>query len=132
VCRKLDKQGWSNGCLPAFAAALGVIVLVAEWAGGHPRPGFISLAIMLVFAAAILLGGRSETVRGLRGDARDERFAALDLKATAFAGTVLIVAVIVAFLVQIARGHDGAPSDWLGAIAGMPYVVGVVVLRVRG
>ncbi len=30
-----------------------------------------------------LLGGRSETIRGLRGNGRDERFAMLDLKATA-------------------------------------------------
>jgi hypothetical protein len=34
----------------------------------------MSLAIMTALAALLLLGGRSETIRGLRGDERDERF----------------------------------------------------------
>ena len=80
----------------------------------------------------MLLGGRSETVRGLRGDGRDERFAMLDLRATAIAGLALIIAVIVAFSSTVARGHSGEPYDWLGAIGGLAYIAAVIVLRVRG
>ena len=87
---------------------------------------------MVAFGAAVLLGGRSETVRGLRGDGRDERFAMLDLQATAMAGMALILAVIVAFIVEVARGRSGEPYDWLGAIAGLAYIAAVIVLRVRG
>jgi presenilin-like A22 family membrane protease len=65
-------------------------------------------------------------------DARDERFAQIDLRATAATGLVLIVAVVVAFLVEIARGHDGNPYMWLGAIAGLTYALSVAVLRWRG
>ncbi len=126
---QLSRSKWF---LPGFATAIGLIMLAAEAAGGHVGLGLVSLAIMVAFGGAILLGGRSETVRGLRGDGRDERFAALDLKATAFAGTALIVALIVAFLVEVANGHDGAPYDWLGAVAGVAYLVAIVVLRVRG
>ena len=78
-----------------------------------------------------LAGGRSETVRGLRGDGRDERFAMIDLKATAAAGFALVLAVIVAFLVSVAQGHNGAPYSWLGAIAGLSYVIAVATLRLR-
>ena len=40
----------------------------------------------------LLRPGRSETVRGLRGDGRDERFAQIDLQATALSpGWLLIV-----------------------------------------
>jgi hypothetical protein len=41
---------------------------------------------MTAFGALILFGGRSETVRGLRGDGRDERFRQIDMHATALAG----------------------------------------------
>ena len=77
----------------------------------------------------ILLGGRSETVRGFRGDGRDERFRQIDLAATALAGIVLITAIIGAFLVEVARGHDGSPYAALGAVAGVAYLVAVAVLR---
>jgi hypothetical protein len=118
--------------LPLFAVALGLIMLAAQWIGGHPGSGLGSLAIMTAFGAAILLGGRSETIRGLRGDGRDERFAQIDLAATAIAGLVVIVAIIVAFVVEVARGHSGMPYAWLGAIAGLAYIIAVVVLRLRG
>ncbi len=102
------------------------------WIGGDVRNAVVSLAIMTAFAALILFGGRSETIRGLRGDGRDERFRQIDVAATAIAGIVVITAIIGAFLVDVARGHDGSPYAQLGAIAGIAYLVAVVVLRLRG
>jgi hypothetical protein len=78
------------------------------------------------------LGGRSETIRGLRGDGRDERFRQIDIEATAIAGIAVITAIIVAFVIELARGHDGSPYAWLGAIGGLTYLLAVVVLRLRG
>jgi hypothetical protein len=121
----------SKWTIPAFSVAMGVVLLGANIVGHQLVLGIWSLGIMLVFGAAVLFGGRSETVRGLRGDGRDERFAMVDLKATALAGLALIVAVIVAFVVEVARGHSGEPYDWLGAIAGLAYIAAVIVLRVR-
>ena len=43
----------------------------------------LSLAIMVAFGAVILFGGSNETIRGLRGDGRDERFHQIDIHATA-------------------------------------------------
>jgi hypothetical protein len=94
--------------------------------------GLISLAVMTAFGLVILLGGRSETIRGLRGDGRDERFAQIDLRATAFTGLVLIVALIVAWVIQIAQGHDGNPYGLLLALSGVTYLASVVILRWRG
>ncbi len=122
----------SKWTIPAFSVVMGVVLLGANIVGHQPVLGLWSLGIMVVFGAAVLLGGRSETVRGLRGDGRDERFAMLDLQATALTGLALIVAVIVAFIVEVARGHSGEPYDWLGAIAGLAYIAAVIVLRVRG
>jgi hypothetical protein len=117
--------------MPLFSVALGVIMLVALSVGGQVGLGFMALGIMVGLGAVFLFGGRSETIRGLRGDGRDERFAQLDLEATAFSGVAVIVALIVAFIVAVANGQSGAPYDWLGAIAGSAYIAAIVVLRLR-
>lgn len=126
---EMSRSKWFQ---PLFAVGLGLLFLAAMWIGGDPRNGLYSLAIMVAFGAAILLGGRSETVRGLRGDGRDERFRQIDTAATAIAGLVLITVVIGAFLVEVARGQDGSPYAALGAVAGLAYLVAVAALRIRG
>ena len=123
------KTRWT---IPLFSLVLGLAMLAVEWIGGSPGAGVGSLGVMVAFGAILLLGGRSETVRGLRGDGRDERFRQIDVTATAIAGTAVIAAIIIGFLVEVARGHSGAPYTWLGAVAGATYLVAVVVLRLRG
>ena len=118
--------------LPLFVVGLGVAMLAAQWIAGDPRNGLISLAIMAAFGVLVLLGGRSETVRGLRGDGRDERFHRIDITATAFAGSVLFGTIIVASIVQMARGEDVGPFGWLAVVAALSYLGAVAVLRLRG
>src|SRR6516164_2163775 len=103
---RLAKSKWF---VPLLSVALGLVVFAAQWIGGDPGSGLVSLAIMAGFGALILLGGRSETIRGLRGDGRDERFRQIDIHATALAGLAVISALIVAFLIELARGHSGTP-----------------------
>jgi hypothetical protein len=122
----------SRWFLPLFAVALGLIVFVAQWIGGDPRSGLVSFAIVAGFGLLVLLGGRSETIRGLRGDGRDERFRQIDIHATALAGLAVITAVIVAFLVEVARGHNGTPYTWLAAIGGITYIAAIIIFRIRG
>ncbi|MDN5852872.1 MAG: hypothetical protein L0K86_08505, partial [Actinomycetia bacterium] len=64
-------------------------------------------------------------------DRRDERINSIDLRSTAFAGAVLILVVLGAFVVEVARGGDGQPYANLGAVAGVAYIVGVVYNRLR-
>src|SRR6185437_11070483 len=113
---KLTRSKWF---LPLFAVALGLVILVAQWIGGNPVGGLESLGIMTAFGALLLLGGRSETIRGLRGDGRDERFRRIDIRATALSGLAVTTAIIVAFIFELARGHSGMPYAWLGAICGL-------------
>ena len=122
----------SKWFLPLFSVALGLLLFAAQWVGGNPGSGLVSLGIMTAFGALVLLGGRSETIRGLRGDGRDERFRQIDIHATAIAGLAVIIAIIAAFVVELARGRDGSPYGWLGAVAGLSYLVAVIVLRIRG
>lgn len=44
----------------------------------------------------------------------------------------MISAIIIAFLVEVARGHSRSPYSWLGAIAGAAYLAAVIVFRIRG
>ena len=60
----LHKTKWF---LPLFSVALGLVFLGAMWVGGERRTGFESLAVMTALGLLILLGGRSELIRGLRG-----------------------------------------------------------------
>ena len=114
------------------AVALGVVVFVAQWIGGDPGSGLVSFAIVASFGLLVLLGGRSETIRGLRGDGRDERFRMIHIHATALMGLAVILAIIVAFLVELAEGKSGSPYGWLDAIAGFTYLAAVIVFRIRG
>jgi cobalamin synthase len=122
----------SKWFLPSFSLALGLVVLAVSWLGGNLGEGVISFAILAVFGLLVLVTGRSETIRGLRGDGRDERFAQIDLRATAMAGLALIVALIVAWLVATARGQSGSPYDWLLSTGGLAYVLAVAWFRWRG
>jgi hypothetical protein len=122
----------SKWFLPSFSVVLGLVIFAVSWLGGHPGEGAISLAVMAAFGLFVLLAGRSETIRGLRGDGRDERFAKIDMHATAVAGMAVLIALIVAWLVATARGQSGNPYDWLLAIAGLAYLLAVAYFRWRG
>jgi hypothetical protein len=123
----------SKWFLPLFAVLLGFAMFVAEWIGGHPLDGVYAGAVIVAFGLVVLLGGiRSETIRGLRGDGRDERFRRIDVTATALAGSVLIGTVIIAWMIEVARGNSGSPYGWLGAVAGLTYLAAIAFMRWRG
>jgi hypothetical protein len=73
-----DNRPWwrSRWWMPAFSLFLGALVLAAMWIGGERDDGLRSLVIFVLLAAVFAFGGRSETVRGLGGPGRDERWAA--------------------------------------------------------
>ena len=115
-----------------FSLALGAVMWTASWIGGHPMLGLAMFGIMAAFGAVFVVGRRSETIRLMAaGRHADERWRSIDLRATAFMGIVLGLAVIVAFLWAIAHGRDGQPYAPLGAIAGISYLIAIIYLRWR-
>ena len=121
----------SRWFLPLFCLGLGAAMLAASWLGGHPVAGVFALAVMAGFGLFLRLAVRNDTIRGLTVG-RDERFAQIDLRATAVTGLVLVVTLIVASLVEFAQGHSGNPYTWLCAIGGLAYILAVAFFRWRG
>ena len=127
--RAICRSKWFT---PLICLGLGVVVFAVSWLGGSLSGGLISLAILAAFGLVLLLlTGRSETVRGLTVG-RDERFAQLDLRATALAGLVVVLAALVAWLVATARGQSGSPYGWFLAIWGLAYLIAFAFFRWRG
>jgi hypothetical protein len=110
---------------------LGGACLAAFWIGGNPGQGLFSFAVIGGLGVASLVLGRSELVRGLRGDGRDEYWAALDRDASLFAGLFLITLVIAMCCWEWAHGRSGSPYTQLGAVSGLAYILALVGLRLR-
>ncbi len=126
---KTNRSYWGT---VALGVIIGIVYLIGFAAGGKPLLGLGALAVMVAFSGALVLAGRrSETVRGLL-DHRDERISAIDLRATAVTALAMIAAVLIGFVVSIARGGTGWPYDMIGFVGGQAYVAGVIIFRVRG
>ncbi len=132
--RRWDLRGVrrSRWFQPLLAIFVGAVLLVVLSVGGHPQEGPIALGIMAVFAVFLRAGERSETVRALRGDGRDERFALIRLRAATLAARVVLLVVVVLFLVEVARGNSGSPYDWLSALGGATFLASMFWQRSRG
>jgi hypothetical protein len=131
--RTASSRPWwrSRWWMPALSLFIGALMFGAFALGGEVGQGVFSFGLMAAVAALFFFGSRSETLQGLGGPGRDERWAMIDLRATAFAGMVTILVIIGAFLYEVADGGDGGPYTQLGAVAGVAYIVGVLVLRRR-
>ena len=118
---------------PLHVLTLGALVFSAFAAGGNAGDGAKAFGLSVVLAALFYFGSpRSETLGGLGGTSRDERWAAIDLRASAFGGFVVLIATIGAWLYELADGRDGSPYGELLAVGGIAYIVAVAFLRRRG
>ncbi len=117
--------------MPAIAVLVGGIGLAAAAIGSEPLLGLGFLAIMCIYAAVLAFGRRSQTVRTLAGTPDDERLDQLDARAQLFSGHVVLLAVLAAFVVEIARGQDGSPYHQLAFAGGLSYVAALLWLRSR-
>jgi len=118
--------------MPAVSLVLGASVFVAFLIGGNAGDGAKAFGVLALVAAVFWFGGRSETLQGLGGPGRDERWATIDLRASALAGLVTISVILGAWLYEIASGRDGAPYGQLAAVGGIAYIAAVALLRFRG
>ncbi len=120
-----------NRWVPALVAALAIPTFVAFWIGGDPRAGLIWGSLSVLFALVLAVGGRSDTIRLLRGEDDDERSLALETRATMLTAVVLIVALAVLFLVTAARGNDPLVYGLLLLLAEVTHLAALATLNRR-
>lgn len=119
--------------VPVTALVLGCAAWAAEAIGGDFRSGAISFAIMAAYALVVFtFSTRSDIAGVLAGNSPDERYRAIDQRALAATGLVLILYVIGGFLWEQAHGRSGMPFTLMGAVAGLTYLGAVVYGRFRG
>ena len=118
--------------MPAWSLTIGAVVFAAFAIGGKASDGLGALSVFVILALVFGFGAsRNETLGGLGGPGRDERWDAIDLRATAFSGLVLLALVLGSWIVEIARGEDGQPYGQLAAIGGLAYIAAIAFLRWR-
>jgi hypothetical protein len=130
--RRLRRPWWrSRWWPPAYALALGAIVFAAFVLGGNAGDGAKAAAVFVLLAAGLAIGTKSDTLQGLGGPGRDERWAMIDLRASALAGLVMVLVLVGSWLWEIAHGDDGSPYGQLAAVGGIAYILAVALLRWR-
>lgn len=115
--------------VPLFCVAVGGVYLAAAWAGGAPRLGLAMAAVMAVYAAVLVVGGRAEVIRVLRGQPSDEMWSHLNARALSFSVYVLAFSMIGLAVYEIARGQDGQPYALLCLVGAASYVSALVWFR---
>jgi hypothetical protein len=117
--------------IPALVAGLAVPTFLAFWIGGDPQAGLIWGSLSILFALALVLGGRSDTIRLLRGEDDDERTLALELQATMWTTVALTLALATLFLVTAARGENPLVYGLLLLLAETTHLGALAVLNRR-
>jgi hypothetical protein len=114
-----------------LVAAVGLPTFVAFWIGGRPELGAVWAAVSIAFGLVLAVGGRSDTVRMLRGGEDDERTMVLEYQAMTITTVVLVVVLAGLFLAAGVRGESGATYAILLLLAELTHVGALVVLNRR-
>jgi hypothetical protein len=128
VKRQLFRGPW----LSVWSLILGVLFFTASAIGGDLTNAFVSLGAFVAFAAVFYFGrARNETLGGLAAPQRDERWAMINQRALAFAGTIVVLIVIGGWLYELANGDDGSPYAEVMGGAVVAYFAAALWLRFR-
>ncbi len=114
-------------CLLAAGGYLAVFL-----SAGKVALAITCAAIMLAYGGILVIFSRhSEVAAILRDDGRDERRAAINLRASALTLQVLVVVALAMLFVQLAQGHD--PGAWgaICAVGGGTYIAGIIFFARR-
>ena len=119
----------SRSWVPAAVAALAIPTFLAFWIGDNPRAGLIWGGLSVAFALVLVLGGRSDTIRLLRGEDDDERGVELETRASMLTAAVLSIGLAGLFLVTAARGDNPLVYGLLLLLAETTHLVALAVLN---
>jgi hypothetical protein len=117
--------------VPVGVAAIAGLTLAAFSIGGQPELGLAWGMVSIAFAGLLVAGGRSDTIRMVRGDEDDERTLALEAQAMTASALVLTVALAGLFLAAGIRGESGVTYGVLLILAEVTHIGALAVLNRR-
>jgi uncharacterized membrane protein len=130
---KREVRGARRWAVPVLCVVAAGGYLAVFLSTGQVALALVCAGIMLAYGAALVLfSRRSEVAAILRDDSRDERRAAINLRASALTLQVLVVLALTMAFVELAKGRD--PGTWgtICAVGGGTYIVGVIFFSRRG
>ena len=113
-------MGWSGWATVLSLVAIGAVALAVEAADGDLAIGLVWFAVLGGLGALLAFGGRFESVRVARGDGGDERDTLIERTAMAAAGTVLVIALTTALVVELVRDGDPRGTSGFWRLAAPP------------
>ena len=119
----------SSLVVPLLVASVGLPTFVAFWIGGRPGLGAVWAGVSVAFGLVLGLGGRSDTLRMLRGGDDDERTILLEYKAMTAVALVLVVALAGLFLAAGIRGESGLVFGLLLLVAETTHVAALAAVN---
>jgi hypothetical protein len=117
--------------LPVWSMSLGVVLSGAIAIGGNLTAALINLGVFAAFSALFYFGASNETVGGIAAPGRDERWTMIHERALAFAGTIVVLALIGGWVVELANGNDGSPYSEMFLGGTVAYFAAALWLRSR-
>jgi len=121
----------SRWLVPLVCLLVGGAYLAVGWVGGRPGLGVAMAGVMVGYGAILMLGGREEVFKVLRGQPTDEMWRELNARALLLSGLVLYAVLVGLGLCEIARGGDGQPYALIVLAGGIGYFAALVWFRLR-
>jgi hypothetical protein len=112
---------------------VGVLIGAAEWiSGGGLARALVGAAIPIGYAVVVVyLGRRHATASVLAGQPVDERWASINLEASAWSLGISAVFILGAFVWTLASGGPWQPYALVGAVLALAYVGSLLYLQAR-
>ena len=129
---QMRRQFWrSRWWMPASASSSACSSAARSCSAADPWMALWGFGLMAGLGALAFFARRSETIQGLSGPGRDERWAMIDLGARLRRPRPHRARYIGMWLYEIANGRDGNPYGPARALGGVAYIAGVAWGRFR-
>ena len=118
--------------VPVAMLILGTGLAAAE-AVGHGWPDAIPIEVVAVAASGgyFLVGGLDNDIGAIYGSRGDERQGMVRLRAQALTAQVTLLAVVIGFMVQIARQAPTWPFVVIAGVAAVSFMIGLAIYGVH-
>ena len=113
--------------VPLFVALLGVALAIVLLVRDHTGAALAALGVLVGYALLLAFRGR-ERVFAVSDAFGQGRRGELHLRAAAMTGDVLLAVVVGALVVQALRGAAVGPLAWLAGLAGVTYVLSLLLI----